>query len=167
MVGVAKHAHRFPGRMGGTPSVGEPGPEAGEVFGLGATAKIIPGGERMISGAVVGTPQVHAPVEVGLDINVDFQVEAGGGGFWSAFHQVAAAPKCSRQNDVRVGRVPRGFLGQVGDGDDPLPLVLGGLVPGKEKAQVIAFHQFRLAEGPESAGAAFFHPVRVGGNGLG
>ena len=79
---------------------------------------------------------------------------------------MAAAPECSRQNDVRVGRVPRGFLGQVGDGNNPLPLVLGGFVPGEEEAQIIAFHQFRLAEGPESAGAAFFDSVCVGGNGL-
>ena len=79
---------------------------------------------------------------------------------------MAAAPECSRQNNVRVDRVPRGFLGQVGNGNDPLPLVLGGLVPGEEETQVIAFHQFRLAVGPESAGATFFHPVCVGGNGL-
>ena len=57
-------------------------------------------------------------------------------------------------------------MGQVGDGNNPLPLVLGGFVPGEEEAQVIAFHQFRLAVGPESAGATFFHPVCVGGNGL-
>ena len=72
--------------MGGAASVGEPGPEAGEVFGLGATTEIVPGGEWVVGGAVVGAPQLYAPVEVGLDINVDFQVEAGGGGFWPAFH---------------------------------------------------------------------------------
>ena len=64
--------------MGGAAGVGEPGPEAGEVFGLGATAEIVPGGEWVVGGTVVGAPQVYAPVEVGLDINVDFQVEAGG-----------------------------------------------------------------------------------------